>query len=118
MTAGVILSAIFFVAKISTVKVVKRIDYEGIIFDVEGQLFFASADEFAAAFDFDASKKTIVIDFTNAHVWDDSAVGAIDRMKFKENHNHVSIKNLNAASRKLVEKLAVLNDPKSKLPAH
>lgn len=118
--AGVILSAIFFVAKISSIKVVKRAEDERIIFGVEGQLFFASVDGFIDAFDFDTVNKTIVIDFSNAHVWDDSAVGAIDKvmMKFRENENQVTIKNLNAASRKLVDKLAVFNDPNSKLPAH
>ncbi|MDA1569985.1 SulP family inorganic anion transporter, partial [Bacillus cereus] len=40
--AGVLLSAIFFVAKISKIKVTKRQDGSNMIFDVDGQLFFAS----------------------------------------------------------------------------
>lgn len=118
--AGVILSAVFFVAKISKMKVVKRAEDERIIYDVEGQLFFASVDGFVDAFDYQTANKNIVIDFSTAHVWDDSAVGAIDKMmmKFHENENQVTIKNLNAASRKLVDKLAVFNDSKSKQPAH
>lgn len=118
--AGVILSAIFFVAKISTMKVTKRVDNNQIFFNVEGQLFFASVDGFVDAFDFTTENKEIVIDFATAHVWDDSAVGAIDKvvMKYRENHNQVSIKNLNAASKKLVDKMAVFDDPNAKLSAH
>ncbi|MCM3668617.1 SulP family inorganic anion transporter [Mesobacillus maritimus] len=113
--AGVILSAIFFVAKISTMKVLKQEEDNQITFQVEGQLFFASVDAFVDAFDISVEKKNIVIDFTTAHVWDDSAVGAIDKvvMKYRENHNQVTIKNLNAASKKLVDQLAVFNDPKA-----
>ncbi|MCQ6276573.1 SulP family inorganic anion transporter [Bacillus sp. V3B] len=118
--AGVVLSAIFFVAKISTIQVTKRQEKEKIVFDVEGQLFFASVDGFVDAFDFTAENKNIIIDFSTAHIWDDSAVGAIDKVviKYRENHNTVTIKNLNAASKKLVDKLAVFNDPEAKLSAH
>ncbi|MDQ7861136.1 hypothetical protein RCO48_09090 [Peribacillus frigoritolerans] len=38
--AGVILSAIFFVAKISRIKVAKEEQKNGLSFNVEGQLFF------------------------------------------------------------------------------
>jgi len=118
--AGVLLSAIFFVAKISTMKVMKREDENGIVFDVEGQLFFASVDGFVDAFDFTVQNEKIVIDFSTAHVWDDSAVGAIDKvvMKYRENHNQVSVINLNAASKKLVDKLAVFKDQNAKLSTH
>lgn len=118
--AGVILSAIFFVAKISSIKVTKRSEGEQIIFDVEGQLFFASVDGFVDAFDFTSENQKIVIDFSTAHVWDDSAVGAIDKvvMKCRENQNAIIIKNLNAASKKLVDKLAIFNDSNAKLSSH
>ncbi|MBY0098510.1 SulP family inorganic anion transporter [Mesobacillus maritimus] len=117
--AGVILSAIFFVAKISTMKVTQREENNQISFNVEGQLFFASVDGFVDAFDFTIENKEVVIDFATAHVWDDSAVGAIDKvvMKYGENENQVSIKNLNASSKKLVDKLAVFKDPNAKLSA-
>lgn len=93
---------------------------QNITFEVEGQLFFASVEEFVEQFDFSVENKNIIIDFTNAHIWDDSAVGAIDKVviKYRENHNNVTIKNLNAASKKIVDKLAVFNDPNAKLSAH
>lgn len=107
--AGVILSAVFFVAKISKIQVNKRLENENITFDVKGQLFFASVEGFIDSFDFTVEKSTIMIDFTDAHVWDDSAVGAIDKvmLKYRENDNTVRIKGLNSSSKKMIDKLSV-----------
>jgi len=107
--AGVILSAIFFVAKISKIKVSEMKTKEGFGFKVKGQLFFASVEDFVDAFDYEVKDMKITIDFTEAHVWDDSAVGAIDKviLKYKDNGNHVVIHGLNESSKKMVEKLAV-----------
>ena len=118
--AGVLLSAIFFVAKISNIKVNKQQNNQQLRFNIEGQLFFASVEGFIDAFDFTIEHSNIVIDFSDAHIWDDSAVGAIDKvvMKYREKHNIVTITNLNTASRKLVEKLAVYQDANAKLSSH
>ncbi|RTR26537.1 SulP family inorganic anion transporter [Robertmurraya yapensis] len=118
--AGVILSAIFFVAKISTIKVTKKQEKQNTVFQVEGQLFFASVEGFLEAFDFSAENKNIIIDFSGAHIWDDSAVGAIDKVviKYRENKNVVTIKNLDSASQKLVDKLAIYNNSNAKLSGH
>nr|WP_078059948.1 MULTISPECIES: SulP family inorganic anion transporter [Gracilibacillus] len=106
--AGVILSAIFFVAKISKIKIRKQQRDDDIIYRIEGQLFFASTDSFLNDFDYSVKNAAIVIDFTDAHVWDDSAVGAVDKVvfKFRENQNEVTIEGLNASSKKMVDKLA------------
>lgn len=105
--AGVILSAIFFVAKISKIKVEQTVEDSNIVFEVNGQLFFASVEDFLAAFDFSVRNKTIIIDFSNGHVWDDSGVGAVDTviMKYRENNNDVQITNLNKSSDKLINQL-------------
>ena len=105
--AGVILSAIFFVAKISKIKVEQTTEDSNIVFEVNGQLFFASVEDFLAAFDFSVKNETIIIDFSNGHIWDDSGVGAVDTviMKYRENNNDVQITNLNKSSDKLVNQL-------------
>ena len=107
--AGVILSAIFFVAKISKIKVQDISKSGTLTFKVKGQLFFASVDDFVDAFDYRVKNEKITIDFTEAHVWDDSAVGAIDKviLKYKENNNTVFLKGLNASSQKMIDRLAV-----------
>lgn len=76
---------------------------------VHGQLFFASVSEFVEAFDYTSKNKKIEIDFSDSHIWDESAVGAIDKvvLKLKEQNNQVTMTNLNASGEKLVHTLAV-----------
>lgn len=110
--AGVILSAIFFVAKISKLKVKNKNKNNKIIYEVEGQLFFASTEDFLKSFDFNVENKDITIDFSNSHIWDDSAVGAVDKavIKFKEKKNKVTLIGFNTSSREIFQKLAVNNN--------
>jgi SulP family sulfate permease len=118
--AGVVLSALLFVAKISSIKVVKTENLGKITYSVRGQLFFASVEEFLEGFDLTAENQDITIDFEDAHIWDDSAVGAIDKVviKYRDRNNLVSINRLNTASKKLVENLAIYHDSNAKLSAH
>src|SRR5699024_5869943 len=67
--AGVILSAIFFVAKISRVSVTKQQEANKLSFNVQGQLFFASVESFMNAFDFSTQNTDIHIDFSDAQIW-------------------------------------------------
>ncbi|MFT8322064.1 MAG: SulP family inorganic anion transporter [Bacillus sp. (in: firmicutes)] len=115
--AGVILSAIFFVAKISKVKVKNQNNH---IYIVEGQLFFASTEDFISSFNFHVENNTIKIDFSKARVWDDSAVGALDKViqKYQENQNTVFIHGLDANSQKLVDKLAVFQGEQEKVSSN
>ena len=118
--AGVILSAVFFVAKISKIKVTRRMENDVQHFTVVGQLFFASVEDFLAAFDFSVINQQIVLDFSEAHIWDDSAVGAIDKvmLKYRENENTVVLEGLNTSSKNIVEKLAVYTNEKTTLSSH
>ncbi|HHQ1265164.1 TPA: SulP family inorganic anion transporter, partial [Listeria innocua] len=104
--AGVILSAIFFVAKISKLKVKNKHQDNKVIYEVEGQLFFASTEDFLKSFDFNLENKNITIDFSDSHIWDDSAVGAVDKavIKFQEKDNKVTIIGLDTSSREIFHK--------------
>lgn len=118
--AGVILSAIFFVAKISKTKVERQQEKERLIFHVKGQLFFASVEGFIESFDFTAKSTNIIIDFSDTHIWDDSAVGAIDKvvLKYSENDNKVTIQGLNSPSKKIVDKLSIYSHSNVTLTSH
>jgi SulP family sulfate permease len=118
--AGVILSAIFFVSKISKVYVTEKVVNDISTFTVEGQLFFASVESFLEAFDFTVENEQIIIDFSQTHVWDDSGVGAIDKvvLKYYENNNQVTLIGLNATSQQLVDKLAIFNNKDAKQSVH
>lgn len=107
--AGVILSAIFFVAKISRVSVTKQQETNKLSFNVQGQLFFASVESFMNAFDFSTQNTDIHIDFSDAQIWDESAVAAIDKVmqKYRENNNQVTLIGLNSSSERMVDRLAI-----------
>ncbi|WP_067730848.1 SulP family inorganic anion transporter [Oceanobacillus damuensis] len=112
--AGVLLSAIFFAAKISKVKVTEELVLRGQkkIYHVDGQLFFASVSDFPAKFNFDDSVKEVEIDLTNAHLWDDSAIGALDKieMKFAQNNIKVIYTGINKESKQLKNKIGGLSN--------
>ncbi|RLL43710.1 SulP family inorganic anion transporter [Oceanobacillus piezotolerans] len=107
--AGVFLSAIFFAAKISKVKVTEEVDLRGQkrIYRIEGQLFFASVSDFSKQFTFTDSMNLVEIDLTQAHLWDDSAIGALDKIesKFEQNGIQVVYTGLNGESMQLKDKI-------------
>ncbi len=117
---GVILSALFFVAKVSKINVVKRQEKDQTIYSVQGPLFFASVDHFIASFDYDVHDTAIIIDFSSTQIWDDSGVGAIDKvmLRLMSNQNSITILGLNPESKRLVDRLAIHNRPDSKSSPH
>ena len=118
--AGVILSALFFVAKVSKINVKQRSEAGKTVYTVKGPLFFASVDHFIASFDYEMNEQDILIDFGSTQIWDDSAVGAIDKvmLRLMENQNNVEMIGLNPESKKLVDRLASHNDPTPKISTH
>jgi sulfate permease, SulP family len=118
--AGVILSALFFAAKISKVKVESRLDNNTKTYVVKGQLFFASVTDFVSHFNFSEEVEHVVIDLSQSHLWDDSAVGAIDKVftKYLQNSVNVEITGLNNESSLLLKKLAVHDKVNAKISAH
>ena len=109
--AGVILSAIFFTSKISKVSIQKEVLEKGLtnIYSVHGQLFFASAQDFSSKFDDIECVQHVIIDFRHSHVWDDSAVNAIERvlLKLYTKVETVELIGLNESSKKLVETINI-----------
>ncbi|MRH44531.1 STAS domain-containing protein [Aquibacillus halophilus] len=107
--AGVLLSAIFFASKISKVKVTQIVALEGSkkVYKVNGQIFFASVNDLLDKFDFSDSVKEVEIDLSYAHLWDDSAIGALDKieMKFEQNNIHVTYSGLNEESKHLKKQI-------------
>lgn len=108
--AGVILSAVFFAYKISRVQVKTSVDEINMrkTYCVSGQLFFASVSELMESFDYSEKIDHIKIDFAHAHLWDDSAVAAVEKIvaKYKEKDISVEIIGLNDYSLNLMNKLA------------
>ncbi|SHP80638.1 sulfate transporter [Mycobacteroides abscessus subsp. abscessus] len=118
--AGIILSAIFFVAKISRVQIQSQTEGKKTIYKISGQVFFASVDEIIDAFDFNTDSEEVIIDFSQSHVWDDSAVAAIDKIviKLRENGSTVQLVGLNKPSSTLIDRMAIHKKPGAKLSGH
>jgi len=113
---GVLLSGIFFAGKIAQFfRVTSEISEDGRerTYVVEGQLFFASTEDFTAAFDFKESLERVTIDVSRAHIWDVSSVAALDMvvLKFRREGAEVTIAGMNDASETIVDRLAMHDKP-------
>ncbi|MGW8460797.1 SulP family inorganic anion transporter [Bacillus atrophaeus] len=107
--AGVLLSAVFFVAKISKLKIISHADDQKLrTYKVTGQIFFASVSDLMNAFMYRENIERVVIDLSEAHVWDDSGVAALGKIvaKFKEQGIEAELKGLNEASQALLKQMA------------
>ncbi|MFT6897512.1 MAG: SulP family sulfate permease [Paraglaciecola sp.] len=114
---GVLLATLFFANKIGRFMVVKS-DFSkpdnARTYEVIGQIFFASAEQFINAFDFKEAAETVIIDLTHAHFWDITAVSSLDKVviKFRREGATVNIIGMNKATETVVDKFGVHNDPK------
>lgn len=113
---GVILSTVFFsrnIAELVFVDTVLSPDRMSRTYSVSGQLFFVSIDEFLAAFDFQEDLEEVKIDLTHAHLWDQAAVAAIDKvvLKFRRTGAEVKLLGVNQASATLLDRLAIHDKP-------
>ena len=113
---GVLFSGIFFAWKIAQVfRVTSTLSQDGTArtYLVEGQLFFASVDDFNASFDFKEALERMTIDVSRAHIWDISSVAALDMvvLKFRREGAEVEIVGLNEASETIVDELAIHDKP-------
>ncbi|MAZ84760.1 MAG: sodium-independent anion transporter [Hoeflea sp.] len=113
---GVLLSGIFFAWKISQIFAVRsELSEDGRkrTYFIEGQLFFASSEDFMRGFDFREVLDHVTIDVSKAHIWDISSVQALDMavLKFRREGAEVEIIGLNKASETIVDKLAIHDKP-------
>ncbi len=113
---GVLLSGIFFAWKIAQLfhvrsEITPAGDHR--TYHVEGQLFFASSEDFMKAFDFREAPERVTIDVSRAHIWDISSVAALDMavLKFRREGAEVDIVGLNKASATIVDRLAEHDKP-------
>ncbi len=111
---GVILSALMFarrIAYLSAVHVEESADGAVHTYRVNGQVFFASTTAFVVAFDFEKKIERVVIDLTQAHLWDSSATAALDKvvLKYRRQGTTVEVIGLNKASADLLDQVGVHN---------
>ena len=106
---GVLLSAIFFMRKVGKTIRVDEVDApEGELrYRVSGQLFFASADLFAAGFEHHGQPRRVEIDLTDARLWDLTGVAAVDKVVFRYRRQgaEVVVSGMTEAEKALVDKV-------------
>jgi SulP family sulfate permease len=103
---GVLTAMAVFARRVARLVDVDRVlDPDGTtcIYSVTGELFFASDQEFIEAFDFAGDPPKVLIDMSRAHVWDASAVAALDAIEthYARHNVEVEITGLNHRSREL-----------------
>ncbi|UIP27057.1 SulP family inorganic anion transporter [Photobacterium sp. TLY01] len=113
---GVLLAALFFANKIGHFMVVKselEENGEARTYRVVGQVFFASSDQFSAAFDYKEVLERVTIDLSSAHFWDITAVSSLDKavLKFRREGTQVNIIGMNEATATIVDKFGVHDKP-------
>ncbi|MBO2879967.1 SulP family inorganic anion transporter, partial [Providencia rettgeri] len=113
---GVLLATLFFANKIGRFMVVKTespVDASR-TYQVMGQVFFASSEQFIESFDFKEVVNKVVIDLTHAHFWDITSVSSLDKVviKFRREGTDVEIIGMSEATETIVDKFGVHNDPK------
>lgn len=114
--AGVTLSGLFFASKVKRMfTVTSDVSADGSTrtYRLAGQVFFASSEQFTEAFEFREGLDRVVIDVSNAHFWDISAIGTLDKaiLKFRREGAAVDVIGLNEASASMVERFAVHDKP-------
>jgi SulP family sulfate permease len=111
VAVGVLLSGVFFAFKVTRLMRVE-VGYDAAtdtrLYTVSGQIFFASAEIFADHFDPADEARRARIDLTQAHLWDVTAVGALEDVvtRMRRHGMAVDVVGLNAASAILVDRHA------------
>jgi SulP family sulfate permease len=109
--AGVVLSGLFFASKVRDMfTVTSSLSRDGATrtYRFSGQVFFASTERFAEAFDFREVVDHVIIDVSDAHFWDISAIASLDHaiLKFRREGASVEVAGLNEASATMVDRFA------------
>jgi SulP family sulfate permease len=109
VVVGVLLSGVFFAFKVTRLMAVTS-TYDPTTdirsYTVSGQVFFASAEMFADSFDLRDTAANVRIDLTSAHLWDVTAVGALEGVvtRMRRHGTRVELIGLNQASAVLVDR--------------
>ncbi len=114
--AGVLLAALFFANKIGHFMYIDSElseDFDERIYRVHGQVFFSSSAKFTSAFDFKEALSKVQIDLSRAHLWDITAVEALDKvvLKFRREGTDVQVIGKNEASETIIDRFGKHDKP-------
>jgi SulP family sulfate permease len=100
VVVGVLVAMVLFARRVAhLVHVNSVLDPDGTtkIYTVTGQLFFASSNDLVFQFDYANDPSTVVIDLSDAHIWDASTVASLDAIttKYEARGTTVTITGMN-----------------------
>ncbi|WP_445263003.1 SulP family inorganic anion transporter [Pseudokineococcus sp. 1T1Z-3] len=111
VVAGVLVAMTLFARRVAHLTEVTEVptDQEGTrVYAVTGQLFFASSNDLVNQFDYVNDPEHVVVDLTDANVWDASTVATLDAVetKYARHGKRVSIVGLDEHSAARRERLS------------
>ena len=114
--AGVLLASLFFANKVGHfLQISSALDDTGEFrnYQVIGQVFFSSSETFVGSFDLKEAIGKVIIDLSQAHFWDITAVSALDKVviKFRREGTEVEVLGLNEASATIVDRFGEHDKP-------
>ena len=82
---GVVAASVAFARRVAHVVSVDLVSSEGstAVYEVRGQLFFASSNDLVYSFDYTLPVKEVIVDFSRADIWDASTVAVLDSVESK-----------------------------------
>lgn len=103
---GVVAASIGFARRVAHLVEVELVD--GYTYVVHGQLFFASSNDLVYAFDYTLDTDFVVVDLSDAEVWDASTVATLDavQIKYADRGIEVEFRGLDGASAQRLERLS------------
>ncbi|WP_235876835.1 SulP family inorganic anion transporter [Saccharopolyspora terrae] len=110
VVVGSITAMVIFARRVAhLVEVTAVSDPDGgqVVYHVTGELFFASSNELVHRFDYANDPAEVIIDLTDAHIWDASTVAALDAIttKYEARGKRVDIIGLNEPSAAMHDRL-------------
>ncbi len=111
VVTGTLVAMMLFARRVAhLVEVTSVTDPDGteVIYSVHGQVFFASSNDLITQFDYAHDPARVLIDMSQAHVWDASSVAALDAIttKYLRRGKTVEIVGLNDPSARMHGRLA------------
>ncbi|KSW13824.1 SulP family inorganic anion transporter, partial [Cellulomonas sp. B6] len=109
---GVLVASVLFARRVAHLTSVTRLDTGGAdderVYAVRGALFFASSNDLVHQFDYAGDPPRVVVDLSQAHVWDASSVATLDaiRHRYASRGTEVRFVGMNADSAARHERLA------------
>jgi SulP family sulfate permease len=109
--AGVLTAMAVFARRVAHLVDVDRVvapDGESALYSVAGEVFFASDQELIDAFRYAEDPPKVIVDFSRAHLWDASAIAALDAIEthYRRHDVELEITGLNARSDELHQTLS------------